>query len=65
MAKLKTNKTAAKRLKIKKRRILREVRGISHLRTGKTSSQKKRQSKARELNETDRKKFKRMVPGLR
>lgn len=65
MPKLKTNKTAAKRLKVKKNRILREVRGISHLRTKKSSSTKKRQGTARELSETDRKKFKKMIPGLK
>lgn len=65
MPKLKTKKTAAKRLKKNKRKILREVRGISHLRTKKSSSQKKRQKGKRELDPTDVKKFKQMVPGLK
>ncbi len=63
MPKFKTKKTAAKRLKIKKGKILREVRGISHLRTKKTSSQKKRTSTQRSFSESDVKRLKKMVPG--
>lgn len=65
MPKLKTRKTAVKRLKLKKRRILREVRGVSHLRAGKTASQRKRTKKARELNDVDIARFKKMIPGLK
>lgn len=64
MPKLKTNKTAVKRLKKKKGQIIREVKGIAHLRVKKTASQKKRTKKARPLAESDRKVLKKMIPGL-
>lgn len=63
MPKLKTRKTAAKRLG--KNKKVREVKGISHLRSKETSSVKKRTGKKRALSEKDRKVFKKMVPGLR
>jgi ribosomal protein L35 len=65
MPKLKTCKTAAKRLKKKSGKLLREVKGISHLRSGKTASQRKRTKTSRPLSESDRKVLKKMIPGLK
>jgi len=63
MPKLKTRKTASKRLG--KNKKIREVKGISHLRTKKTASTKKRQKKKRVVSEKDLKVFKKMVPKLK